>query len=275
MEREVYGQRVYATNYGFSESGNGGLFGVHAYVKNPENAVGTNSTNSNYCEISMSGLLALSPKHSVYQLEFSNSEGNLPAGTSIFVRLDNATSVSLLGLALVTKGLVSVYKDAASNNTSSLTGTAISLSDGDVSFNGEYLVVTPPACFNAIRVSLVSDGLLGLLATGSIKIYHAYFELPAISTDNEEICHNESTLLSISNPISSSDCNYRWYTQATGGTLLGTGTSFLTPKLTHNVTYYVAYSGVDPAKLSRKAVTVTVKPRPPAPNIILIPNSQY
>lgn len=273
--REVYGQRVYATNYGYSESGPAiPLVVVAGLVQNPANAIEPNSLNSNYCQLLIgSGLLGTA--HATYQLEFISSEGNLPAGTSVYVRMDDNTSAGLLGLALATQGFVSAYKNSNSQNSKNLTGTKVTLSDGNVVVSGQYLVVTPSECFNAIRFSIVSAGLLGLLTSGNVRIYHAYIEMPLLSVDNKDICYNESMELTVNNPISSSGCNYRWYTQPTGGTLLGTGASFLTPKLTQDATYYVTYSGIDPVKISRKAVTVTVKPRPPAPNIILIPNSQY
>lgn len=60
-----------------------------------------------------------------------------------------------------------------------------------------------------------------------------------------------------------------WYDQAIGGTYLGGGTSYTTPTLSTNTTYYVQDSTCD-ASASRTAINVSVIPAP-IPNIYSLP----
>ncbi|MEI6297684.1 MAG: hypothetical protein WCO84_08690, partial [bacterium] len=57
---------------------------------------------------------------------------------------------------------------------------------------------------------------------------------------------------------------YKWYDAASGGTLLFTGSSFTTPVLNNNTTYYVQDSTCG-ASATRTAIAVTVIPIPAAP----------
>ncbi|MEJ8758241.1 gliding motility-associated C-terminal domain-containing protein [Pontibacter sp. H259] len=89
--------------------------------------------------------------------------------------------------------------------------------------------------------------------------------LPAVPVaNNVTVCSGSPATLTIS--AVASDVTYNWYTVATGGTPLASGSSYTTNALTSNRTYYVeavsAYSCVSP---SRRAVTVTVTPQPAMP----------
>jgi hypothetical protein len=57
---------------------------------------------------------------------------------------------------------------------------------------------------------------------------------------------------------------YNWYNAASGGTLLGTGSTYITPALTVNTIYYVQTT-VNGCTSSRTAVTVSIIPTPVAP----------
>ena len=82
---------------------------------------------------------------------------------------------------------------------------------------------------------------------------------------NTTICYNTSATLTTSGPASAT---FQWYDAATGGTLLGTGTSYTTPILTTTTTYYVQQT-VAGCISPRTAVTVTVSfvAAPTAPNV--------
>lgn len=78
------------------------------------------------------------------------------------------------------------------------------------------------------------------------------------------VCEGESTSLSIANPVTG--VVYRWYTAATGGTLLYTGTQYNTPVLTVDATYYVEAAQAGNCNAStRTQVKVTVNPLPADP----------
>lgn len=273
--KEGYGQRVYANQYGYSESGDGGLLGADGFVDNPTNALIGPPDNSFTMIRIGNGLLGNA--YAIYQMEFFG-DGNLPAGTSIYIKIEDNTSDGLLGIALVSQGFISVYSNANSENSSTLIGDLVPLDDSEVVIDGDYLIVTPSHCFNAVQLSIGSGGLLGLglLTRGNIKIYHAYYECPPPISVVEipTICTGETATLQVENPIPESSCDYLWYNSATGGTSIGSGSSFTTDELISTTTFYVGYSGVNPEECGRTPVVVTVLPKPGSPRLTIV-NEQH
>lgn len=84
--------------------------------------------------------------------------------------------------------------------------------------------------------------------------------LPALTTPAAtaaEVCSGQPGLITITNPDPS--VIYSYYTSATGGVVVGTGTTFNTPTLTAPATYYIEASNAGGCISStRTAVTVTV-----------------
>lgn len=77
-------------------------------------------------------------------------------------------------------------------------------------------------------------------------------------------CAGQPAILKVTGP--QAGVIYRWYSTAAGGAALFTGSSFTTPALTANTTYYVeAASGGGCVSASRTPVSVTVNSTPPAP----------
>ena len=73
-----------------------------------------------------------------------------------------------------------------------------------------------------------------------------------------------STTLTVQNP--QTGLTYRWYTIPTGGTIINTGVSYITPALTITTTYYVeAVNSAGCTTTPRTPVTVTFNPLPAAP----------
>lgn len=85
---------------------------------------------------------------------------------------------------------------------------------------------------------------------------------PVISSTGTTICFGDATTLTVQNP--QTGITYEWYNSATGGNLLFSGTSFTTPILTTNTTYYVQAVGAAGCANStgRTMVMVTVNARP-------------
>ncbi|RZM25560.1 MAG: hypothetical protein EOO88_18855, partial [Pedobacter sp.] len=79
------------------------------------------------------------------------------------------------------------------------------------------------------------------------------------------VCTGSAATLSVSNPVPG--VIYNWFSGATGGPSIATGTTFTTPVLTANTTYYVEAASGTCASASRTAVSVTVSPIPDAPVI--------
>lgn len=90
--------------------------------------------------------------------------------------------------------------------------------------------------------------------------------LPAAPTaNNVTVCSGSNAILTVSSPQAGTI--YEWYDASTGGTLLGTGTSYTINNVTSPVTVYVqAVSGAGCVSATRTAVTANVSPVPIAPS---------
>ncbi|WP_374743699.1 hypothetical protein [Parapedobacter sp. 2B3] len=277
-----YGQRVYADSYGASESGDGlVVLGIPVlspgHVKTPNNVIQPNSLNGNYSELTVGGLAG--DAYARLQLKFINGTGNLPAGTSVYIRIDGSTNNGLLGLLLASAGFVTAQQNAEPGNlfeignSTSITGQSVAIGNrqDDIIDGSLYLKITPSECFNAVTISINTAGLIGLLSSAKLQVYHAFYECPpSISVvENPTICTSETATLQVENPISASDCDYLWYNSATGGTSIGSGSSFTTDELMSTTTFYVGYSGVDPEECGRTPVVVTVVPQPGKPHLTI------
>ena len=80
------------------------------------------------------------------------------------------------------------------------------------------------------------------------------------STTAAAICGVGSATLNAT--ASAGVATLNWYSAASGGTLLGTGTSFTTPSISNNTTYYVEAGNTGCTSLIRTAVTATVNSIP-------------
>jgi gliding motility-associated-like protein len=87
--------------------------------------------------------------------------------------------------------------------------------------------------------------------------------VPAASAN--AICAGTAATLSVQSPVAGE--TYSWFAAATGGTALGTGTTYVTPVLNSSSTYYVeAVSASGCRQASRGSVTVTVNALPATPS---------
>jgi gliding motility-associated-like protein/uncharacterized repeat protein (TIGR01451 family) len=84
----------------------------------------------------------------------------------------------------------------------------------------------------------------------------------AISTVPANLCSGETTTITIQSPVAGT--TYNWYDAATGGTLVFTGTSFVTPSLTAPTTYHIE-AVIGTCLSVRTPVNVNVNPRPALP----------
>jgi gliding motility-associated-like protein len=81
-----------------------------------------------------------------------------------------------------------------------------------------------------------------------------------------QTCAGTSVTLSIANP--QAGYTYNWYTDATGGSSVYTGTDFATPALTSGTTYYVdATNSTGCTFTTRTAVNISVTNAPGAPTV--------
>lgn len=90
---------------------------------------------------------------------------------------------------------------------------------------------------------------------------------PAATADTLVVCDSSIATLSVQNPQAS--LTYNWYGVATGGTVLGTGATFVTPAITADTTYYVEAVGSGSCVSPRTPVRVDVA-QPPATPVITV-----
>lgn len=109
-----------------------------------------------------------------------------------------------------------------------------------------YIEVSKSGCANSLRVP-VTVIVTPIPATPTVA---------AVAP----ICAGSAASISVNNPVTG--VTYNWYSAATGGTVLGTGTVFTTPTLTADATYFVEAVSGSCTSSSRTAVPVAVSPIP-------------
>lgn len=126
--------------------------------------------------------------------------------------------------------------------------------------DAEITLPAPGISFDGMMYKISST--IGLVVSG--RYYYAFFITPP-TVPAATVCTGSAATLTIGNP--QSGYTYNWYSSSSGGTALqsGTGTSFTTPPLSSNTSYWVEavetatgtnyYSG-------RTQVDVTVIPLP-------------
>ncbi|WP_214228989.1 putative Ig domain-containing protein, partial [Pedobacter sp. B4-66] len=114
-----------------------------------------------------------------------------------------------------------------------------------------YIEVSKGSCANVTRVPV------------TVKVTTAP-GLPTVAAV-APVCSGSTAVISVTAPVAGTD--YNWYTTATGGTAIFTGSTFTTPVLTSGITYYVEAANGTCVSATRVAVPVTVNPLPVLPQI--------
>ena len=89
----------------------------------------------------------------------------------------------------------------------------------------------------------------------------------AIVQDTVYVCPNTGALFTVQNPVSG--VTYNWYSAATGGTLLGTGTSFTLPNVTGIINVFLEGVQAGCASTSRDRATAAVLPNLQIPVVVV------
>lgn len=251
----VSGQRIYADNESHSASGSS-LVGEWS-VTNPTKALLANLTTTDFAKLHTFAVANLGGIISWEQVKFNvtTTVSSLPAYTTVYLKVDGFSG-SLLGLlgggsikSVAYQGSTSTA-DGSSIADANTTVTSFTASDGSV-----YISVKPNLAYNSIRLSITPAVLL---SNADINLYHAFY-IPPPTINNVTTCSGTQASITVSNPNAS--MTYNWYTAATGGDLVNTGTTY-SPSLTSNTTYYVEASDGGQFFSARTPVTVTVNPLP-------------
>jgi PKD repeat protein len=151
-------------------------------------------------------------------------------------------------------GQTVTFTDTSTNIPSAWTWTFEGGTPATSTDQNPVITYNTPGVYDVTLMAANYNGTNTVVATDQIIVY-AY---PIItSTTPASRCDSGTVTLQASTNVGT----LNWYDAATGGTLVGTGTSFTTPSLTSTTTYYVeSLNGV--CSSSRSAVVATVNTTP-------------
>jgi gliding motility-associated-like protein len=201
-----------------------------------------------------------------YFAELSNGACNSPARTQATVTVNPrpskpgvasnnvlvcSGSPATLAVQTPEAGVIYNWYTVATGGAIELTGATVST--GPITQNTSYYVeaATAAGCTNnggRTRVDVTVSGTVNA---------------PTLSATTTQVCAGGSVTISVNNPIAGQQ--YNFYTAATNGTLVHTGTSFTINNVTADVSYFVeATNGTcTSATRTRTDITVTAPPTPP------------
>jgi len=125
-------------------------------------------------------------------------------------------------------------------------------------FTGSTFVTGPIAANTTFYVES-ANGLCSSQSMASVQVnVIATPTIPALTNNPTNTCMGTSATITIANP--QAGVSYNWYSVATGGPVLFTGTSYITPVLSANITYYVEAVNAGGCTSARTAANVTILP---------------
>ncbi|WP_461449492.1 Ig-like domain-containing protein [Mucilaginibacter sp.] len=176
------------------------------------------------------------------------------------VKLELGSPANLLTAGVAANITIALYNGATLVSSYPLSSNLITVSL--LSASSRYAVYIPATgAYDRVQVTL-NSGVAGLI--NSLNVYYAVQEYPkpVFSPASPEICSGSSAVINISSPTNGT---FQYYNAPIGGTLVSTGSSFTTPALTSNTTYYVAYTRGACTSTVRYPVTILVDTPPAAP----------
>ncbi len=134
------------------------------------------------------------------------------------------------------------------SKTGTVADVTIVVDQAAVPANVKYLLVSTNAAFPAGTTTVLALNLAGgKLYSAALLNHNDYFtfasdSIPLPLLQDTTICVNLDGTVRVLNPIAGAV--YNWYNLATGGTLVGTGTSITLPNLQNDTTVYVEMTTV-------------------------------
>ena len=198
--------------------------------------------NFDRVEIRLGGLATVLTSVDIYQATYRYKAPAITGDTSV---CSGQTTTLTASLAV---GETANWYSTATGGTS-LASTVAFTTPAITAPTTYYVEITRNGCVNGERNPV------------AISIVNPV--LPVVTATPSTICSGRSTTLTVDTPDAGT--TYNWYDDATGGNLLFTGTSFTTPALTANLTYYVEAVIGSCSTPTRTAVPLTVSPLPAVP----------
>jgi gliding motility-associated-like protein len=136
---------------------------------------------------------------------------------------------------------------------------------GSILYSGS--IYTVPSVL--VTTTFYVDGFANGCMSGRTIVTITIAPAPAVPVVNDAtICSGNTATLTVQSPVAG--VTYTWYASAAGGTALATGTSFTTPALFSNTTYYVEAASGGCVNATRDAAAVTVEILPAAPLVTTV-----
>ncbi|WP_343744524.1 gliding motility-associated C-terminal domain-containing protein [Chitinophaga sp.] len=133
-------------------------------------------------------------------------------------------------------------------------------------FTGANYTITPGGNATYYLEAATSGGCVSASRTAVNVTVNAAPAVPVVANATLQTCQGQTVTLSVQNPDAT--LTYKWYTTATGGTAISTGSSFTTPPVTANAMYYVeAVNATGCPSATRTAVSVQLISAPAAPTV--------
>jgi gliding motility-associated-like protein len=242
-----------------------GLLGLGASVGgvvNPQFAIDGDLTTAS----TLNAGVGLASAYAQQTIIFANT--SVPGDS---VRLTLSLPQTLLDAGLFTNIQVSTANGAVNNNDSkNLSSSLVNVRLLDVSGANRKVVVTfaPAQIFDRVQLRL-GGGLASVLST--LNLYEAQRVIPRPTVSINGAATNNFTTCTAGNTATlaasaSANTTINWYTAATGGNAVFTGTNFTTPAINNTTTYYAeaVRAGCTDAS-ERMPVTIGVVPVPAVP----------
>lgn len=197
-----------------------------------------------------------------YQLTASNACGTV--NSSIFVVVKNVpiTPATITGNQSPCGNSTGVYSVSSSSDANSYTWT---VSGGGVITNGQganTVSINWGGAPGTYTVNVVAINECGSSTSANLQVVVDVPTVLGITIAKDTLCYNDFTTLTAN--VTPAGTTVNWWSAATGGTLLGTGSTYTTDTLIQSTTFFAeAISTGGCSNLQgRIPVTVVVRPKP-------------
>ncbi|AMR30558.1 hypothetical protein A0256_03525 [Mucilaginibacter sp. PAMC 26640] len=161
-------------------------------------------------------------------------------------------STATLAVANPVTGVTYSWYTTATGGTVAFTGATVTT--GAITANITYYV----------EATIISSGCINNGGRTPVAVtVNGAVAAPTLNATATQVCNGGAATISINNPVAG--LQYNFYTAATGGTPVFTGTSFTINNLTASVSYFVEAIASGCASATRTQADITVIPVPVAP----------
>ncbi|MET3021366.1 hypothetical protein [Flavobacterium hydatis] len=198
-------------------------------------------------EIRLGGLATLLTSLDIYGASYKFKARTITGNTTICSG-QTATLISSASLGETINWYSALTGGTLLSNTANYTTPALT---ADTTY---YVEVTRNGCVNSERFPVL------------VTVNNPVAPTTVVASPMN-LCSGQTTTITVQSPVAGTD--YNWYSAASGGTSLFTGTSFTTPSLTTTTSYYVEAVIGSCLSPTRTQVTVNVSARPAVPTVAL------